>query len=312
MKSLLIRIIIFLSTLFIILFAYNELLKPVIYKEDYIMLHYDEIKFSKTNTNSIIIGTSKSLHGIQPSLINNNELHFYNFSLNGATANFYYNWYRNIFKPFYKKPKLILIGVDLIFLDSSQYWRQYEQDAMYFPKDVFLKNLFLSKDFNKIMLAKNRFPALKFLNKPGILFTQEQSSFTFSDYQSGYIPFESKSKIQNVEPINSIIAESYKSKFESLINSIINDNIKIIFIQTPQYGQPKEYYETLPINRYYDSIASIYHIPYLDYNRTYFSNLNTRKDFFSDKVHLNKTGSTAFSLKLAKDLNLYLTELNTR
>lgn len=309
MKSFWIRFIIFVTILFILLLCYNEKLKTTIFKEDYYKFQYDEINNPKTNTNSIIIGNSKSLHGIQPTLINNNNLLFYNFSLNGATANFYFNWYQNIFKPLYKKPKVILIGIDLIFLDSAQYWRQYEQDALYFPENVFLNNLLFSKDLNKLMLVKNRFLALKYLNKPAILFNKDFSSFTLSDYQLGYIPFESKNKIINVEPVKSIIADSYKLKFESLIKSILKDSIKIIFIQTPQFGQPREYYETLPINKYYDSIATIYHVPYLDYNRTKFSNLNTTAEFFSDKVHLNKKGSTVFSLMLAKDLNFYFSNV---
>ena len=309
MKSFWIRVIIFITILFIILFCFNEKLKTIIYKEDYYKIQYDEIKYPKTNTNSIIIGTSKSLHGIQPSIINNNNLHFYNFSLNGSTANFYFNWYQNIFKPHYKKPRVILIGVDLIFLDSAQYWRQYEQDALYFPKTVFLNNFFLSKDLNKIMLVKNRFPALKYLNNPGILFKKEESSFSFSDYELGFIPFESKNKIVNVDPVNSVIAESYKSKFDSLINLLVSDSIKIIFIQTPQYGQLRTYYEKLPINKYYDSLATLYHIPFLDYNRSNFSDINTKAEYFSDKVHLNKNGSTIFSLKLAKDLVPYFSDI---
>jgi hypothetical protein len=34
-----------------------------------------------------------------------------------------------------------------------------------------------------------------------------------------------------------------------------------------------------------------------------------KAEFFSDKVHLNKNGSTVFSLKLAKDLVPYFSDI---
>lgn len=302
MKNIILKSILFLLLLLLPFVLLNRVVKKITGGQDYYKLHFNELKTKYIHANNIIIGTSKSLHGIQPKLLNHDSTIYFNFSLNGATAGYYKKWYDDLFTPFYPKPKQVIVCADLSFLDNASYWRQYEQDAEYFPAATFTKYLLWGKEINTLMLLKSRFPVTKQLQN--IFHLRKESPFRISQYEFGYIPYETIFNPGKTTPFRTEFNLAYRDKFEELIRQLQQNGAVVIFIQMPEYCiQQEEAYGTININRYYDSLSKSLKITFLNYNTKKFSMINRTKEYYSDRVHLNHKGSTVFSAMLRIDLD---------
>ena len=86
------------------------------------------------------------------------------------------------------------------------------------------------------------------------------------------------------------------------------DGIKVILINTPEYGSKKEEYEKIIAFNYLDSFAQKNGIPFLNYNLEKRYPINDDKELFTDWGHLNDKGSQLFSAILRKDLDSLINE----
>jgi len=270
---------------------------------DYYRLQFEELIHPKVKANNVIIGTSHATYGIEPGIINKPKNSFYNFALNGSNPEYQLRWYQTLFKTYYPKPQYMIIAVDWFLFDSQKLWRNFEQDAEYFPEKVYW-NCLRSEETDKSMLLKNRYPIIKYrktlLNE---LLVANSDRISLSEYDDGYIPSPTgEAPIENfIETIQ--IDKNQQQKFEELIKTINNDQIKIILIVTPTYNTTPEAYKDIAVYSYFDSLACHYSIPYLNYNTQKVSHINLDKKYYADGGHLNHLGSTEFSKLLSKDLD---------
>ena len=293
--------IIFCSSMLLLL---NYLLLRNSHQNDFGRLQYKEAINKVVNADNIIIGMSHATHGIQPAIINQKGNTFFNFALDGANPNYYFNWYKYIFKPNYKKPTYLIVTLDWFFLDDKWLWRRFEQDSEYFTADLFFNLLYNKNGYNKTMLFENRYPVLKFkkILLPGI-FHHDKTTFPISAYNNGFIPYVPKKvKVDEFYPEKVLIYKNQLATFEKLIGQFIADSIRVIFVTTPTYNLDPKPYVNLPIYNYYKSIASKYSIPYLNYNVEKRSIINSSINYYADGGHLNYSGSTVFSTLLKQDL----------
>jgi len=271
-------------------------------------LQYIETTNPNKNADFIILGTSLAAHGIRPEILDSIGIKSYNFSLNGSNPQFYINWYKNIFSKYYKKPKYCLIEVAWFLFDDNRLWRRYEQDSEYFPYNVYISNLLDFERYNSIQLILNRYPFVKhkYIKDLKYLFMKKDDfPFVMTKFNDGFVPYEpNKSKIEK---------KSFKHKsnrvnqkyFEELINILLNDGIKLIFISVPEYGT-KEDYQKLKEFDIFNKIARKHSIPFFNYNIEKRTFINDKKKFYSDLQHLNSNGSIEFSKILKEDLKIYL------
>jgi len=302
-KRFLLKSSIFFTLLLIIAVFLNSRFKHTIHPNDYYRFQYEEIIHRTVNADNVIIGTSHATHGIQPEILNKSGTSFFNFSLNGANPKFYLIWYKNIFKPFYKKPRYVIIAVEWFLFDNKWLARMYEQDSEYFPQSVFLEDYLRDREFNRSALIINRYPLFKYLKSPQKLFHYDARPLLISKYKDGYIPYQiTKRKIKEFYPINVNVDESQQKNFEELIGILRNDGVKIIFINPPAYNTNVERYKNVPIYAYYERLAAKYQIPFINYNLERRSFINSNKLYYSDGGHLNYLGSCEFSKLLKEDL----------
>lgn len=308
MKRFLLKGIVFFVLLLIIAVFLNFRFKHTVHPNDYYRFQYEEIIHRTVNADNVIIGTSHATHGINPEILSETGTSFFNFALNGANPKFYLLWYKNIFKPYYKRPKCVIIAVEWFFFDSKWLSRLYEQDSEYFPQSVFINNYYFGgKEFNKSILINNRYPLLKYLKSPRKLFHYDARPFLISKYKNGYIPYQkTKRRIKEFYPINVNVDENQQKNFEQLIDILKNDGIKIIFINPPAYNTNVERYKNVPIYAYYERLAAKYHIPFINYNLERRSFINSNKLYYSDGGHLNYLGSCEFSKLLMEDFKKIL------
>lgn len=285
------------------LLVLNILLFKKSLQSDYYRLQYEEIKTHKVNANNVIIGTSHATHGIQPLIINKPGNTFFNFALNGANPEFYLLWYKALFKPYYKKPKHMIIAVDYFLFDRVKLWRKYEQDAEYFPNEVYWNDMFTDSLENQ-MLFNNRYPVLKYRKSlVKELLSKNNDKVPLSEYKDGFIPcFAPGGQIERYFPQYNNVDEELRKNFEKLIQIINGDQIKIIFVITPTFNVHPEEYKSIAEYAYFDSLASRYSIPVLNYNTERPSFINKDSKYYADGGHLNSVGSIEFSKMLKQDL----------
>ncbi len=90
--------------------------------------------------------------------------------------------------------------------------------------------------------------------------------------------------------------------FCDFIEQIQADGIEMVFVHAPIYKDVYDVVVNNPKDVYaiYDSIASIYNIPILDYTHTPICSDTT---YFYNATHLNKIGAELYTMQLGNDLD---------
>ncbi len=323
MKQYIKEFTILLILLLIIFLGMNEFQKKYNNNSGHYCKQYQELNNPQVNANAIIIGTSHTLHAIIPSYLNNNinknrnkkdNLIFYNFAFNGANPKFYNQWYNEIFANQYNKPKLIIMGVDWFIFERKWLWRDLELDSEYFTNktfyDFWINNKNSIRDFDRINLIVNKFPFLKYRQdlQYSIKFQVGNPDFQNNFFDNGYVPFNKIMNEESSKPtsIKTTIDKKQLIYFTNLIKQFTSQNIKIVFVSTPEYNISLDFYVNLESLRLVKNIAQINNIEFLNYNNELRSQINGNELLFSDWGHLNKKGSEEFTKIFAKDLNLIL------
>ncbi len=279
-------------------------------------LQYKEIVDPKKKIDGIILGTSHGTHGIRPQVLDSIGIGFYNFAMNGGNPEFYWNWYTNVFAPNHPKPGYCVWATDWFLFDTVWVWRKYEQDSEYFPDSLFYANL-KSTDYNTRSLILNRVPFTKYKTVkdiPNIFRRYDESQFIVSKYKDGFLPYWPRKIEKFKDRYTNKLKDIYKISrrqqqfFEKLVERMSIDGIKVILINTPEYGSKNEEYEKIIAFNYLDSFAKKIGIPFLNYNLGKRHPINDDKELFTDWGHLNDKGSQVFSAILRKDLDSLINE----
>ncbi len=271
---------------------------------------YRELVYPKLKANVVIIGTSHTAHGINPAFLESEGVRVFNFSLSGAGASYYYDWYVHLFRRYYPKPEIFIIGVDWFIFNNKYLTRRLADDIVYLPWKAVMLGLLdpsfklaadeLLKSKLSIMSGKQHLLDSVFSSIPGNNPAQK--------YYRGYIPFNMKydgcGGVIHEHDTGIHLSPEEENLFDLLLDQLTADGIKMIFVQTP---------ELIPCRMSDDDsmlllmeIARRRGIPFFDYNAELASRLNFRTDYFSTWGHLNEKGSSAFSARLARDLARFL------
>ncbi|MBF0449796.1 MAG: hypothetical protein HQK75_03765 [Candidatus Magnetomorum sp.] len=258
----------------------------------------------KEGSNYIIMGTSHATHGVRPSYINLPEMIGYNFALNGSNPEFYYKWYTQLFKKTYVKPEFIIFCIEWFLFDEKKLWRRYEQDSEYFPFHIFIDNLLDDKAYDIKMLLLNRFPFTKHKKASDLVYLvhhKPNTRFPLDEFDRGFIPYESGKHPNSVEDIKELISLKQLIFFVKLIDLLVNEGNKLIFVNLPEYGHIKKYENVISFD-IFNEISNNHGIPMLNYNIDKRTDINQQRDNYSDWEHLNSKGSKEFSTVLRRDL----------
>lgn len=249
---------------------------------------YEELFNPTVKADVVIIGTSKSVRGINPKLIEENNISVYNFALNGSNPEFIYKWYNKFFKKYYPKPKLVIFEINWLMFNENWMWRDIEQDSRYFPTSDYLKEILIGED-NKVTTFFNRYYTFnRNFGKGGII----DSTY------NGYTPFPYN--LENFKPIPDSISfnPNRQQKFFDLILETFNkDNLDVIFVGLPERINPKlPSYSIVKENTDYIE-EKIEKYVYLNYHNEF-----DNDSLFSDWGHLNIKGAKILSELIKKDI----------
>ena len=277
----------------------NFNLDPLQYKNQ-----YSTAINSLPKIDGIILGTSHATHSLRPTLLDESNKTYYNFALNGANPEFNYKWYNEIYLLNREKPNYCLFAVDFFMFDEGWLWRRFEQDAEYFPCVFFLMEMMKFKS-NTTDLIVNRFPFIKYRSqiKSSLKLNHSNSSFKEENYDRGYISFSTPFDSAYYKPKIKFDIDSTQVKyFKALVKEMLNDDVNIIFIMTPEYGLSVKDYKKMESLKIIEEVAYEHDILFLNYNTELRSYLNQDIKYFSDWGHLNHFGAELFSKKIANEL----------
>ena len=172
-------------------------------------------------------------------------------------------------------------------------------------------------DYNTRSLILNRIPFTKYKSVkdiPNLFREYDESQFIISKYKDGFLPYWprkiEKFKNRYINKLKGYLQNFLRQQhyFENLVQRMAGDGIKVILINTPEYGSKNEEYEKIIAFNYLDSFAKKNGIPFLNYNLGKRHPINDDKELFTDWGHLNDKGSQLFSAILRKDLDSLINE----
>ncbi len=273
-------------------------------------LQYAEVLHNTKHANAIIFGASHSTDGIRPAVLDSLGLRFYNFSFTGSNPKFNYYWYTNIFCNYYQEPLYCIYAIDWKMFDAKRKRRKYEQDAEFFPLWIFTKALFNPFQYDIRTLLSNRFCLFKYNTTDNLQYIfnkkKDYPPYVIEEYVDGFLPCTLDSATRERKfgssDYNCLVSQEMVNYFQNLIVLLQEKNIKIIFVDPPEYGGSREIYEAMPAYHVLDSLCRINLIPFYSYNIKRRSFINENRNLFTDWDHLNSKGSQLFSNMLKNDL----------
>jgi hypothetical protein len=267
---------------------------------------WNDIFFSKINSNVIISGSSRAWVHISPEILDS-VLHVnsYNLGIDGYPFNMEYVRYK-IFEKYNPKPKLIIQGADFNILSKR---KDAYQKGQFLP---YLHENLLQQELKEIGFTEFDFyiPAVTYHGEfigiyRGLREFVGEKHFPADRYK-GYCGQNREwdgsqlEKILSNDSIISNVETEIVQLFDSFLNHCEKNDIKVILVFTPQYIKATEFTKNKDeIIEIYHSFSKKYDIPFLDYS---YDSLCYDTAYFYNAMHLNKKGAELFSLKLANDI----------
>lgn len=269
---------------------------------------WNDIYNGKIDAEIEIIGSSRAFVHIDPEImLDNLGLTSYNFGVDGHKF-LSQNYRHTKFIKHNKKPKYILVSLDLLTLTNSKelfnmeqflpylLWnfelsRVYNENQAYSSFDYILplvRYLKFSNSFTKKKVYS------KILNPSNKL---RKNGYKGQDYKWNQDFSKLKAK-QN--EFNVMLDTSMLNLFQQFIVTAKKEKIPLIFVYTPEYIEGQQFVKNrAEVINLYEELALKNNIYFLDYSK---NEICYQQDKFYNTMHLNKTGAEIFTKMLSEDL----------
>lgn len=269
---------------------------------------WNDIYNANANCDIAIYGSSRAWVHIDPEILSDSLGNkAYNFGMDGH--NFWMQYLRYLEHVKYnKKPSTIILSVDMFSLQKRNDLFQLDQ---FLPYMLWNSNI---QEYTSSYIGYNKFdyylPLIRYSGKYKALtlikenIAKDKATNTYR--QNGFLGMdrewnadlekakkERKSHKINTDS-NSIVL------FEKFINECKANNIELILVYTPEYIDGQKFVANRDdIIQIYRNFSIKYSIEFYDYSD---DSLCLNKKYFYNASHLNSTGASIFSKKLANDL----------
>jgi len=259
----------------------------------------------------LILGSSRSLHGIKTSLLKDISHEKYdfsrtlNFSIAGATSPYWIQWINHLLPQSPQKPSLVILSVNRL---SSP--RGIEHDSHFFPPSTLLK-LFLNEDISRSTLLKNSLLSFTIGKRLAYVLKPEKTGWwkNIDEYDSGYVPIDMLMDETHESVYHDKIEELNKGELAA-ISEIIDifqaQGTDVLLVRTPSYLTLAPHERRNAFTAELKTLAAQKDVPFLNYDTDYKSGVNTERTHFKDWMHLRRPGAEAFTLLLKRDLQRVL------
>lgn len=262
----------------------------------------------KINSDLLIYGASRAWVQFNSTMIED-SLHIptYNLGIDGLYFQMQYFRHKMLMKN-NKKPKLIIIAIDMFSLEKRKDLYNLEQFLPYMLWNKEIKTA--TSGYKGFTAIDYEIPLIRYYGRTRAI----ETAFRFASghlsnpvcrvkgyqardetWNTDFDNAKLKMKEQVINPDKSIIL-----LFETFINECNSQNIKLIFVNAPEYSEGQKFIknreEVLAI---YTKWSKQYHIPFYDYSK---SSISFQKKYFYNSIHMNKKGSELFTAQLIDTL----------
>jgi len=262
----------------------------------------------KINSDLLIYGASRAWVQFNSTMIED-SLHIptYNLGIDGLYFQMQYFRHKMLMKN-NKKPKVIIIAIDMFSLEKRKELYNLEQFLPYMLWNIAIKDA--TSDYKGFTAIDYEIPLIRYYGRTRAIETAFRSvsghlsnpvcrvkGFQARDetWNTDFDKAKLEMKVQVIKPDKSIIA-----LFERFINECKQQNIELIFVNAPEYSEGQKFIknreEVLAI---YNKWSKQYHIPFYDYSK---SSISFQKKYFYNSIHMNKKGAELFTAKLIDTL----------
>lgn len=272
---------------------------------------WDDIYSGRIKDDCFIYGSSRSWVHIDPLVIEDvTGVTGYNMGMDGQKMELQLFRHEQLMK-YAHKPKYIIFSLDLTSLTK--------REGLYL-KEQFLPYMLWNKEVKDATSSFQGFSAYDY-EIPLWRYAGDFKSIGFalaSAYKPKANPVRVKGYRGSHEKWNNDFErarasmESYKVDidttavrlFKDFIHYCKKEDIKLIFVITPQYIEGQNFVENkAEVMSLYDKWSKEYDIPYFEYLS---DSICYDSNYFYNATHMNITGSQLFSRKMANDLKPYL------
>lgn len=253
---------------------------------------------SEMDNDLLILGSSRAFRQYDPRIIDS-VLHTncYNLGKEGSNIDFQCLSYQIYKKYKNAKPKTIVLDIYNASLTLSDPFFC----VLLYP---YIWNEYIWECINHTQYTKPhlRFiPLIRYYSRWDFLNKNMHSVHSMLKGYQGFDENWDASDFNNVERIKLFAEDKAISILDTFLSECAQDSISVILVHSPIYYK---YWEKFPDStamwNLYRSFSAKYNVPILDYSKN-----DICKDtiFFSEALHLNRTGAELFSRKLAHDLD---------
>ncbi len=312
MRKFLIKIVIFCIPLLIIAISFDFIISEQLRKsrnKNYFV--WNKLVQGKIDSKILIYGSSRARAHVNSKILENSfNLSTYNLGLDGYSFDMQYCRHQLIMKN-NLKPTYIIQTLDYHTLGEIKNLYQNEQFCPYFNNQIIRSSI---SNFNGFNWYDYNLPLVRYYGRPREMILATNILFDIDhDISNRYKGFYNIVKswdgeFEKIQEKKGFIIQKMNSRvmllFEQYLNSIEKQHIKVVFVYTPEYIEGQKFVKNRSeIIDYYKKTAKIHNIPFLDYSS---DSICLSKKYFYNAEHLNLTGSTIFSNKLASDLKEYI------
>ena len=269
---------------------------------------WNDIIDGKVNSDILIYGNSRAWVQFN-SVMMTDSLHLptYNLGIDGHNFCLQYLRHRMLLK-YNSKPKVIIVSIDMFSLQKRKDLYNLEQFLPYMLWDSEIKKA--TSSYKGFVFMDYEIPLVRYYGRTEAI---ETAIRFYSGHLSNPIcrvrGYQGRNESWNTDYDKAkLTMKSYETKldfetvflFERFITECITENIKLVFVNAPEYIQGQKYVKNrAEVLAIYTKFSKQYNIPFYDYSN---NPISFQKKYFYNSVHMNKTGAELFTAKLIDTL----------
>jgi hypothetical protein len=269
---------------------------------------WNDIFDGKINSDLLIYGSSRACQNFDPSMISD-SLHISSYNLGIEGHNFFLQYLRHtILLKNNKKPKAIILSVDMFTLQKRKDLYNLEQFLPYMLWNKEIKGGTIN--YEGFVSMEYEIPLIRYYGQTKTL---EKTTRLILGNLSNPVKkikgFKAKNLFWNSDFDKAkLTMKKYEVKlnyetlllFERFITECKSQNIKLIFVYSPEYIEGQKFIKNRgEIMSIYSKFSKQYHIPFYDYSK---DTISFQKKYFYNTNHLNLIGTELFTARLIDSL----------
>lgn len=261
---------------------------------------WNDIIHDTIDADLLVLGNSRAKNQYDPHIMDSMlSLNSYNLGLDASPVNrqiVRYKVYRHYQK---KKPSYLIVNLDYYGNWKTSRYRR-EQYFPYVFKPYMRKLIRNQEHFG---LSELYIPMFRYYSY-GILSLLKSGNGKMKNYKGYNFRHSAKwdgKKLKEIEIIDFDPLQRSVEEFDSFMLELKRDSVKVIFVCSPIYSGFTE--RAVNLSEFYEfrkHFSDKYDIPVLDY---FYDPICADTNYFSNAMHLNKTGAELFTTKLCHDLD---------